>query len=129
MDTMAHVLHYPQKPLVTTRSMEFLHFRELPSGVNVVVGILVYTGYNQEYSLIFNQSAIDRGLFRSSYFRCYVEQEEGSKAGLAAERFERPAMDTTTGMKHGDYSKLDYDGLVQVSARAHEPSECKEVVL
>lgn len=76
MDTLAHVLHYPEKPLVTTRAMEHLHFRELPSGFNVVVGIMVYSGYNQEDSLIMNQSAVDRGLFRSSFFRTLNDQEK-----------------------------------------------------
>lgn len=71
MDTLAHVLYYPQKPLVTTRSLEFLHFKELPSGCNVIVAIACYTGYNQEDSVIMNQSAIDRGLFRSVFFRTY----------------------------------------------------------
>ena len=119
MDTMAHVLHYPQKPLCTTRAMEFLHFRELPSGVNVIVGIMIYTGYNQEDSLILNQSAIDRGLFRSSYYRCYIDQEKASSMGAAAntELFEKPSMDSTRGMKHGEYGKLDDDGLVAPGTR------------
>ena len=75
MDTLAHVLYYPQKPLVTTRSMEYLRFRELPAGINSIVAIASYTGYNQEDSVIMSQSAIDRGFFRSVFFRFVVSSE------------------------------------------------------
>ncbi len=73
MDTLAQVLYYPEKPLVTTRSLEYLHFKELPSGCNVVVAVACYTGYNQEDSVIMGQSSIDRGLFRSVFYRTYNE--------------------------------------------------------
>jgi DNA-directed RNA polymerase II subunit RPB2 len=36
--------------------MEYLKFAELPSGVNTIVAIACYSGYNQEDSLIMNQS-------------------------------------------------------------------------
>ncbi|VZI08302.1 unnamed protein product [Fusarium fujikuroi] len=116
MDTMANILYYPQKPLATTRSMEFLKFRELPAGQNAIVAIACYSGYNQEDSVIMNQSSIDRGLFRSLFFRSYSDQEK--KVGLNyTEIFEKPFQQTTLRMKHGTYDKLDEDGIVAPGVR------------
>jgi len=120
MDTMAHVLHYPQKPLATTRAMEHMHFRELPSGVNCVVGIACYTGYNQEDSLIMNQSSIDRGLFRSSFFRTYngkAKCRPGAFDSLQDDAFEKPNRSNCIGMKRGSLDKLDTDGLAEPGVR------------
>mmetsp|Transcript_35761 Transcript_35761/g.114494 ORF Transcript_35761/g.114494 Transcript_35761/m.114494 type:complete len:960 (+) Transcript_35761:23-2902(+) len=120
MDTLAHVLHYPQKPLATTRAMEYLHFRELPSGVNAVVAIMCYTGYNQEDSLIMNQAAIDRGLFRSSFYRTYTEQVHRSNVSelkTPQESFECPSRENCIAMRHASYDKLDLDGLVPPGTR------------
>jgi DNA-directed RNA polymerase beta subunit len=69
MDGLAHVLYYPQKPLVATRSMDYLRFSELPAGINCVVAIMCYTGYNQEDSVIVNKSGLERGLFRYTHTR------------------------------------------------------------
>mmetsp|Transcript_44711 Transcript_44711/g.100948 ORF Transcript_44711/g.100948 Transcript_44711/m.100948 type:complete len:1253 (-) Transcript_44711:314-4072(-) len=120
MDQMAHILNYPQKPLGTTRSMTYLKFRELPSGFNAIVGIMIYTGYNQEDSLIQNMSSHDFGLFRSSAYKCYVEKE-AKKSGDGWDnkgvRFERPNRDECSTRLDGDYDKLDEDGLVAPGTR------------
>ena len=50
---------------------EYNNTFDLPSGENAIVAIMSFTGYNQEDSLIFNQSAIDRGLFRSESLKKY----------------------------------------------------------
>lgn len=116
MDTMANVLYYPQKPLATTRSMEFLKFRDLPAGQNAIVAISCYSGYNQEDSVIMNQSSIDRGLFRSLFYRAYMDQEK--RVGMSVvESFECPTRTDTMKMKQGSYDKLDNDGIVSPGCR------------
>lgn len=116
MDTLAHVLCYPQKPLVTTRSMEYLHFRELPAGQNAIVAISCYSGYNQEDSIIMNQSSIDRGLFRSIFYRSY-RTEELKKGSLCTEKFEKPLKEETDGMRPCSYEKIEEDGLIAPGTR------------
>ncbi|KAK9805346.1 hypothetical protein WJX73_004503 [Symbiochloris irregularis] len=116
MDTQGFVLYYPQKPLVTTRSMEFLHFRELPAGHNAIVAIACYSGYNQEDSMMMNQSSIDRGFFRSIFFRSY-RAEEKKVGSMVQEVIEKPDRSVTTGMRHGTYDKLDDDGLTPPGTR------------
>ncbi|KAI9842564.1 MAG: DNA-dependent RNA polymerase II [Sclerophora amabilis] len=116
MDTMSNILYYPQKPLATTRSMEFLKFRELPAGQNAIVAIACYSGYNQEDSVIMNQSSIDRGLFRSLFFRAYTDQEK--RVGMTSlESFEKPMRSDTLKLKHGTYDKLDEDGIIAPGVR------------
>ncbi|CAG8644198.1 1197_t:CDS:10, partial [Acaulospora colombiana] len=134
MDTLANILYYPQKPLVTTRSMEFLRFRELPAGQNAIVAILCYSGYNQEDSVIMNQSSIDRGLFRSIFYRNYMDQEKkvvynwsrfeveranvsSNEGMLRMEEFEKPTRENVLRLKHGTYEKLEDDGLIAPGTR------------
>ncbi|KAL9066889.1 MAG: hypothetical protein Q9157_006992 [Trypethelium eluteriae] len=116
MDTMVNVLYYPQKPLATTHSMKYLNFQELPAGQNAIVAIACYSGYNQEDSVIMNQSSIDRGLFRSLFYRSYTDQEK--RVGMSVvEQFEKPMRSDTLRLKHGTYDKLDEDGIISPGVR------------
>ena len=122
MDTMAHILHYPQKPIVNTETSKYIHSGDLPSGQMPIVAIACYTGYNQEDSLIMNQSAIDRGLFRSSFFRTYIDEEKKNSATLEDEKFCKPQKYYPNGkvytekMSFGSYDKLDNNGFVNVNS-------------
>lgn len=116
METMANILYYPQKPLARTMSMEYLKFRELPAGQNAIVAIACYSGYNQEDSVIMNQSSIDRGLFRSLFYRAYQDQEKMIGHSVV-EQFEKPTRSDTLRLKHGTYDKLDEDGIVAPGVR------------
>jgi DNA-directed RNA polymerase II subunit RPB2 len=81
-----------------------LNYDKLPVGQNVIVAFCLYTGSNQEDAVIVNQSAIDRGLFRSYLFKTYKDQE--FKSTTSEEVFHKDKKNY----------KLDNDGLAKIGA-------------
>ena len=111
MDTLSHSLYYPQKPLVKTKASDIMSYDQLPSGQNAIVAIACYGGYNQEDSVIMNQSAIDRGLFRSTFYRTFTDSER--KTGMNQnEVIEYPV--GLTKVKESHCGVLDPDGIASI---------------
>lgn len=111
IDTMAHVLNYPQKPLARTRLSKYTNSDNLPSGMNAVVAIMTKSGFNQEDSVMVNKSALDRGLFASTYYKAYRDQCSKNHSTGEEEQFTKP-LPTTSHIKPYNYDKLDDKGFI-----------------
>lgn len=108
-DSSSYSMFYPQKPLVGTNTMNFLNFNKLPAGNNCIVAINSYTGYNQEDSVIVNQSSVDRGLFRLTTYRTYTTIIS------EYETIEIPDNKDCEGInKSLNYDKLDNNGIIKI---------------
>jgi len=112
MDTMANLLCYLNVPLVSPYMSRYYKAQDMPSGYNIIVAIATYGGYNQEDSIMINRSALDRGLFRSIFYRTYKDEEKKNQASGEEERFCQPDAVLTKHMKLANYSKLSPDGFV-----------------
>ena len=75
----SNILYHPQIPIVSTKGMQYTGLKDLPNGENVIIAIACFTGYNQEDSMILNKSAVERGLFSSSYMKKYNSTISKSK--------------------------------------------------
>ncbi len=109
---LAYNLYYPQVPLAYPRTAKHTGLLNLPYGQNVVVAIAMYTGYNQEDSILMNQSAIERGLFRAESYRKESEEITKNPATGQDEIFAKPDRNKVAGMKDGNYEKLNEKGFV-----------------
>lgn len=107
-DTNAHILTYPQKPLVNTATMRLVGSEELPSGQNLIVAVMS-AGYNQEDSVIINQRALDNGALRSTCYTTYSESNH--RKGNVFDEIKRPEKLSVKETRLKGYNKLDSDGI------------------
>ena len=119
VDTRAHILHYPQKPLVTTKPLEVIGYNKRPSGQNCVVAVLCFGGYNMEDAIVFNKASIDRGLARSTLYKLYEAERRTYPGGLRDE-FTIPEPGTRGFKGEKFYVGLDPDGIIRVEQKVHE---------
>jgi len=112
MDSHAYLLHYPQKPIVQTRSLEEIGYNERPSGQNFVVAIMPFMGYNMEDAIIMNKTSVDYGLGRTHFFRVYAVTENSYAGGLKDTiTVPSPKLYDHKGDQY--YTKLGPDGIVE----------------
>ena len=110
MDKTSYVLTYPMRPLVETRIMNIIKLNKAPSGCQVIVAIMTHSGYNQEDSILFNKSSIDRGLFQATIYK--TEKDEDKKIDGDGEVRCKPNRNITKGVKIANYNKINENGVI-----------------
>ena len=111
-DAMSHLLAYPEIPMVSPFMSKFYGAQTMPTGSNIIVAIMTYTGYNQEDSNMINRAALDRGRYRSIFYRTYKDEERKNQSSGEEEKFCRPDAAITKHMKNANYDKLGDDGFI-----------------
>ena len=119
MDKSSMVLNYGQAPLLQSRYGKYINNNENSYGENAIVAIMCYTGYNVEDAILINEGALNRGLFRTSYFTTYQTFEEqvagnGSTVAVDKNIGNIDKLPVVKGKKIGYvYDKLDSNGMIR----------------
>ena len=122
IDKMGVILNYGQIPLIKSRYLEYINNEEQPYGVNAIVAIMAYTGYNVEDAILINEGSVARGIFRTTYFSMYEAKEESSKVnGLMNSKFANIQKNNVIKLKQGyDYSMLDDHGMIKEGTQLND---------
>lgn len=119
-DTFYNILSYPQKPLVETKVSKYLGLNKLPSGINVIIAIATWTGYNQEDSIIFNRNSINRGLFNSTFYRTYKDEEKKNQLTGEEETFMKADKMNVLFPKPHNYEKINNNGIIEKNTKVND---------
>ncbi|KAK3099094.1 DNA-directed RNA polymerase III complex subunit Rpc2, partial [Teratosphaeriaceae sp. CCFEE 6253] len=101
---------YPQKPMVTTRTIELVKYDKLPAGQNAIVAVMSYSGYDIEDALVLNKASCDRGFGRCQVFKKISAQLKGYGNG-ASDRL------TDRDLANSRHKKIGNDGMVEVGSQ------------
>jgi len=116
IDKMGVVLNNGQVPLIKSRYLKYINNEKSPYGVNAIVAIMSFTGYNVEDAILINEGAVNRGIFRTTYYSMYQAREESSKVSGSTVNsfFADVSKKEVMGTKKGyDYGYLNQHGIIE----------------
>jgi len=120
LDKNGYILCSLTRPLVETRPMNILKMHEMPYGMNAIVAIACYGGYNQEDSIIMNRTSVNRGFMRGLYYTMYKDEEHRNVTSGREEKFMKPSKHNTRKYKNTSYSAIGENGIPILNATIQE---------
>ena len=129
-DTISTWLNYGQRPISQTWTYNPVLGGNgcMPYGENATVALCVYSGYNQEDSILLNEASLKRGMFHTSYYHSYDVQEKMTTFVMMTKDIDPKSLphtefvNTITNSNFRDkvvlnpkydYSMLDADGIIK----------------
>lgn len=107
-DSTIFTMHSVQKPLNTTKLANIFGLNDYPHGLNAIVAVACYSGYNQEDSIILNKSAIERGLFNTE-----IKTTISVDIKTLTSSTDIICIPEEENRLYSNYSKLDTNGIVK----------------
>jgi DNA-directed RNA polymerase II subunit RPB2 len=127
-DTISTWLNYAQRPLSQTWLYKSVLGNNgcLPYGENPIVALMVYSGYNQEDSVLLNEGSLKRGMFHTTVYHAYdVAEKMIDVMARTHNEFGNPATDprfreVVTRKEGYNYDFLDGDGIIKVGSQVDD---------
>lgn len=119
IDTLLYCLAYPQRPVVSSKTIELIHFDEIPAGINSIVAVMSYSGFDIEDAIVMNKSSIDR-----AFGRCFVYRSQKcllkKSASTGKDDIQPPTLKSDNPAIAKRMECLDSDGIVAPGERVRD---------
>lgn len=119
IDTLLYCLAYPQRPVVSSKTIELIHFDEIPAGINSIVAVMSYSGFDIEDAIVMNKASIDR-----AFGRCFVYKSQKcllkKSAGTGRDEIQPPPLKPENANIYARVECLDADGIVAPGERVKD---------
>lgn len=118
IDTLLYNLAYPQRPVVSGKTIELIQFDKIPAGINSIVAVMSYSGFDIEDAIVMNKSSIDR-----AFGRCFVYKSQKcllkKSASSGRDEIQPPLRSDNPNMANR-VACLDADGIVAPGERVSD---------